>query len=339
MSYSLAELAKHVGGKIIGDQNAQVVSAATLSNAKSGDITFLANQKYASEVAGTQATALVSKNEVETNASIIIADDPYYAFQQIVVLLYGQRQHPPAGISDKATIAPTAKVNSGCYIGDFVSVGDNVEIGENSSIYPGVSIGSDTKIGSGCIIYANVVILEKCTMGDRVIIQPNATIGHDGFGFATHNGVHHKIPHVGSVILHDDVEIGASCAIERGAMDDTVIGKGSKVGDAVTIGHGAKIGAGCLFVPQCGISGSAELGNYVVVGGQVGIVGHIKIGDQVMIAAQAGVINDVPAGKQMLGAPAIDAQQGKRAYSMIQYLPELRRKIKKIEKKLDITDD
>jgi UDP-3-O-[3-hydroxymyristoyl] glucosamine N-acyltransferase len=168
-----------------------------------------------------------------------------------------------------------------------------------------------------------------------VIVNANSTIGEDGFGYASHKGVHHKIPQIGIVVIEDDVEIGACCGIERGTLGDTVIGQGSKLGDLVTIGHGAKIGAHCLLVAQVGVAGSTTLGHHCIVGGQVGIVGHITIGNNVTIAAQAGVINNIPDGKVVLGAPAVEANQGKRAYSMIQYLPEMRQNIRKLESQIE----
>jgi UDP-3-O-[3-hydroxymyristoyl] glucosamine N-acyltransferase len=171
-------------------------------------------------------------------------------------------------------------------------------------------------------------------IGSRVIVQSNASVGQDGFGFSTHNGEHHKIPQIGRVILEDDAEIGANASIERGALDDTVIGKGTKVGDQVAIGHGTTLGAHCLLVPQVGISGSTEIGHHCVFGGQVGIVGHIKIGDMVRVGAQSGVMSDLESGKTYLGSPAMEASKAKRAMVMVPFLPEMKKKIKALEKKV-----
>jgi UDP-3-O-[3-hydroxymyristoyl] glucosamine N-acyltransferase len=184
-------------------------------------------------------------------------------------------------------------------------------------------------------MYPNVVIYNDCRIGNRVIINANSTIGEDGFGYATHKGVHHKIPQIGIVIIEDDVEIGVCCGVERGTLGDTVIGQGSKLGDLVAIGHGSRLGAHCLLVAQVGIAGSTTLGHHCMVGGQVGIVGHINIGNNVTIAAQSGVINNVPDGKLLLGSPAIEANQGKRAYSMIQYLPEMRKSIRDLQSQIE----
>jgi len=254
---------------------------------------------------------------------------------QIMVLLHGHRKHKKVGISPKASISDSAKIGADCHIHDSATIADEAKVGDGCIIYPGVYIGRGTQLGNDCIIYPNVAIYDGCKIGNRVIINANSTIGEDGFGYASHKGVHHKIPQTGIVVIEDDVEIGACCGIERGTLGDTIIGEGSKLGGLVAVGHGAKIGAHCLLVAQVGISGSTTLGHHCVVGGQVGIVGHINIGNNVTIAAQAGVINNIPDGKAVLGAPAIEANRAKRAYSMIQHMPEMRQNIRKLEVQIE----
>lgn len=331
---TLQELAAHVGGTVVGDGNLIIRSAATLDKAGSGEITFLSNKKYEPQVQTTQASAVVVSSPMESKAAILIAEDPYYAFMQIVVLLHGHRQHPKTGVSPQASISPTAKVGGGCNIHPFSTVSENASIGKNCQLYPGVFIGPNVTVGDNCIFYPNAVIYDGCVVGHRVIVHSNASVGQDGFGFATHKGVHHKIPHIGRVILEDDVEIGSGCAIERGTLDDTIIGKGSKIGDSVAIGHGTKVGPYCLLVPQVGVAGSATLGHHVVLGGQVGVIGHITIGNLVKVGAKAGVLNNVPDGATIVGTPAIDASKAKRAYSLIEYLPEMKKKIKDLERQV-----
>jgi UDP-3-O-[3-hydroxymyristoyl] glucosamine N-acyltransferase len=331
---TVGELAKHVGGKVCGDPNLLIKSASTLELAGENEISFLANRKYENLLQTTKAGAVVVGKETKTAVTLLVADDPYYAFAQIVILLHGHRKHKKTGVSSKASIAKTAVLGADCQIHDFVTVSDNVKIGKRCVLYPGVFIGAETEIGDDCILYPNVVIYDKCKVGNRVIIQANATAGEDGYGFATHKGEHHKIPHIGRTIIEDDVEIGSGCGIERGTLDDTIIGKGSKIGDLVAIGHGTKVGPYCLLVAQVGIAGSTTLGHHCVAGGQVGIAGHINIGNGVMIGAQAGVINDIDDAKVVVGSPAIDAGKAKRAYSLLEHLPEMRQSIRKIEKHL-----
>ncbi|MHC5118242.1 MAG: UDP-3-O-(3-hydroxymyristoyl)glucosamine N-acyltransferase [Planctomycetota bacterium] len=331
---TLQEIADHVGGTIIGDGSVIIESASTLDSAGAGQITFLSNPKYAPRVKETQAAAVLVAEGLETSAAQIIAEDPYYAFMQAVVLLHGHREHPDIGISSLATIADTAKIGQNCNIHPHAIIHDNAVIGENCQIYSGVFIGLNVTIGSDCILYPNAVIYDGCQVGDRVIVQSNASIGQDGFGFATHQGEHHKIPQIGIVILEDDVEIGSGSTIERGTLNNTVIGKGSKIGDVVAIGHGTQVGPHCLLVPQVGVAGSAELGHHCVLGGQVGVVGHIKIGNMVKIGAQAGVIGNVPDGVTIVGSPAIDANKAKRAYALIETLPDMRKRLRTLDKEV-----
>jgi UDP-3-O-[3-hydroxymyristoyl] glucosamine N-acyltransferase len=333
---TLGEIAEHVGGRVCGNSNTVVRSAATLSEACEGDISFLVNPKYERQLETTKASAVIVGAEVPgAGPALLVAKDPYFAFTQVLVLLYGYREHKPVGISPRASIAASARIGPGCHIHDFATVADNARIGSGCVIYPCAHIGQDVHIGNDSVVHANAVIYEKCRIGDRVILNANSTVGSDGFGYATHGGVHHKIPQIGTVIIEDDVEVGASCSIERGTLSDTLIGHGTKIGDLVTIGHGTRIGPHCLIVAQAGIAGSATLGHHCVMGGQVGIVGHITIGNNVTIGAQAGVINSIPDGETVAGAPAIDVNQARRAYTMIPHLPQMRQDIRSLQNRLE----
>jgi len=333
---SLGELAEYVGGRVCGNADVLIRSASTLGRAEAGDISFLTNRKYDKQLRTTKASAvIVGKETPSASVPLLIAEDPYYAFMQIMVLLHGHRKHKKVGISSRSSISDSAKVGAECHIYDFATIADDARIGDGCIVYPGVYVGQGVQLGNDSIIYPNVTIYDGCKIGNRVIINANSTIGEDGFGYATHKGLHHKIPQIGTVIIEDDVEIGACCGIERGTLGDTVIGQGSKLGDLIAIGHGTKIGAHCLLVAQVGVAGSTTLGHHCIIGGQVGIVGHINIGNNVTIAAKAGVINNIPDGKVVLGAPAIEANQGRRAYGMIQYLPEMRQSIRDLENRIE----
>jgi UDP-3-O-[3-hydroxymyristoyl] glucosamine N-acyltransferase len=335
-SKTLGELAQYVGGRVLGDASVQINSASTLGRADKGDISFLSNDKYEKQLLTTKASAvIVGKDTVTASSPLLVAEDPYYAFMQIMVLLHGHRKHKKVGISPRAVISDSAKVGAGCHIHEFVTIADGAKVGDGCVIYPCVYIGENVQIGNDCILYPNAVIYEGCRIGNRVIINSNATIGEDGFGFATHNGIHHKIPQIGCVVIEDDVEIGACCGIERGTLNDTIISQGSKLGDLVAIGHGTKIGPHCLLVAQVGVAGSTTMGHHCIVGGQAGIVGHINIGNGVAIGAQSGVINSIGDGKVVLGSPAIDANQGKRAYGVLQYLPEMRQSIRELQSQME----
>jgi UDP-3-O-[3-hydroxymyristoyl] glucosamine N-acyltransferase len=332
---TLGQLAEYVNGRVSGDPNVEIKSVSTLVRAEKGDISFLANNKYEAQLSATKATAvIVGRETANTSASLLIAEDPYYAFMQILVLLHGHRKHKKVNISSKASISDSAKIGMDCSIHDFVTVCDDARIGDNCILYPGTFIGPGAHVGNDCIIYPCVTIYDGTKIGNRVIINSNTSVGQDGFGYATHKGIHHKIPHIGIVKIEDDVELGSCCSIERGSLGDTIIGQGCKLGDQVTIGHGTKIGAHCLLVAQVGVAGSTTIGHHCVIGGQVGIVGHITIGNMVTIGAKAGVVNNIPDGKTIVGTPAIDANKAKRAYSLIEFLPDIRKNMKDLEKRL-----
>ncbi|MHC4741377.1 MAG: UDP-3-O-(3-hydroxymyristoyl)glucosamine N-acyltransferase [Planctomycetota bacterium] len=333
---TLGELAEYVGGRVFGDPNILIKSASTLGRAEKGDISFLTNRKYAKQLPTTRASAvIVGKETTSAKVPLLIAEDPYYAFMQVMVLLHGHRKHKKVGISSHASIADTAKIGVDCQIHNFATIADGAKIGDGCIIYPGVYVGQDVQIGNETIIYPNVTIYDGCKIGNRVIINANSSIGEDGFGYASHGGKHHKIPQIGTVIIEDDAEIGSLCGVERGTLGDTVIGEGSKLGDLIAIGHGTKIGAHSLLVAQVGVAGSTSVGHHCIIGGQVGIVGHINVGNNVTIAAKSGVINNVPEGKVILGAPAIDARQGRRAYGMIQNLPEMRQNLRNLQTRIE----
>jgi UDP-3-O-[3-hydroxymyristoyl] glucosamine N-acyltransferase len=331
---TLGELAKHVGGRVHGNADLVIVSAGTLDKAGPSDITFFSNRKYEPQLKTTSAGAVILAVQADIPTSQLIVEDPYYAFMQIVVALHGHREHKKIGVSPAANIAPTAVLGDNCQVHPFVTISDEARVGDNCVFYPGVFIGPGVQIGNDCLFYPNAVVYDDCRIGNRVILQANTTVGEDGFGFSTHKGVHHKIPQVGRVVLEDDVEIGCNAGIERGTLDDTVIARGTKVGDMVTIGHGTKVGPHCLLVPQVGVAGSVTLGHHCIVGGQVGVIGHIRVGDCVTIGAQAGVIGSVPDGSTIVGSPAIDAGKARRAYALIPELPEMRKAIRRLQRQL-----
>lgn len=333
MSKTVSELAQHVGGTVVGDGATIISGAATLTEAGVDDISFLANPKYEKEMRTSRAAAIVvGSNVADEQRTLIQCSDPYYAFMQIVVLLHGHREHEKVGISERASVADSAKVGQDVDIHDFVVVSGEAEIGDRTRIYPNCTIGPGSKIGSDCIIYPNVTVYDGCTIGDRVTLHSGTVIGQDGFGYATHDGVHHKIPQIGGVVIEDDVEMGANCAIDRGTLGDTVIGKGSKFSDLIAIGHNTQIGPYSLLVAQVGIAGSVQVGHHCVFGGQVGVVGHVSIGDGVRVGAQAGITNNVADGQIVAGSPAMPIMQAKRSLTLLKELPDFRRKLRDLEK-------
>ncbi len=312
------ELAERIGAKLHGDGSIELTSAATLEEAQAGQVSFLSNLKYAEKLETTNASAVIVATSINSDrVTLLKSNDPYFAFRQAVVTLYGFRRHPHDGIHPSAYIHPTSRIGSG------------------TVIYPGVFVGPRARVGRDCILYPNVVIYEDCVLGDRVVLHAGTVIGQDGFGYATHKGEHHKIPQVGNVVIEDDVELGSNCSIERAALGSTVIAKGTKIDGLVVIGHGTKIGAHGLLVAQVGIAGSVTIGHHATIAGQVGVAGHLKIGDNVTIAAQAGVIGDVPDQTIMIGSPAMPASQARRVYAFFTQLPELAERLKQLEQKVE----
>jgi UDP-3-O-[3-hydroxymyristoyl] glucosamine N-acyltransferase len=316
---TLEQLAKQIGAEVAGDAGGEVKSCATLDQATAGQVSFLANPKYIKQLETTQATAAVVGLNVSlerTGLTLLKAKDPYYTFMKAVVALHGYRKHPHEGVHPMAYVDAMATV------------------GEGTVIYPGAFVGPGAKIGRDCILYPNAVIYDGCVLGDRVTVHAGAAIGVDGFGYATQEGVHHKIPQTGNVVLEDDVEIGANCAIQRATLGSTVIGKGTKFGDLIDIGHGTRIGPHALFVGLVGIAGSVTMGHHCTIAGQAGMAGHLKIGDNVTIGAQAGVMESLEDKATVFGAPAMPASMARRVYSLFVQLPELVGRIKELEKKL-----
>ncbi len=317
MKLTLAELAGKIWAEVVGDGSAQVEAAATLEDAGAGDVSFLANPKYEKMLETTGAGAVIVARGIKCDRlNLLKSADPYLSFAKAVVALHGHRVHPHEGIHPRAFVEATATIGAG------------------TIVYPGVYVGARAKVGKDCILYPNAVIYDDCILGDRVIIHAGAAIGYDGFGFATSQGVHHKIPQVGKVIVEDDVEIGANSAIQRGAMGSTVIGRGTKIDGQVAIGHGVKVGPHGLLVSQVGIAGSTVLGHHVTLGGQVGVAGHLKVGNQVTAAAQAGITNDVPDQTVLMGSPAMPLRHARRVHVLFTKLPELAERIKALEQQV-----
>ena len=335
MRKTLKEIAALIGGEIVGDESIVITGLSGIREASEGDITFLANPKYFSLADKTRASAVITSKEIQKLAKPIIrTENPSLAFAKLIDSLTPKETFRPKGIDSSAIISKTASLGKNVAIGPYVVIEDNVSIGEASVIYAGSFIGAQTKIGSNCLIYPNVTIRERLSIGERVIIHGGAVIGSDGFGFATIDGKHHKIPQVGTVEIGDDVEIGANVAIDRARFDKTVIGRGTKIDNLVHIAHNVVIGENSIIVAQAGISGSTTIGNNVTIAGQAGLVGHITVGDGAILAAQAGVTKSVPANTMVSGYPAREHEQAKRVNACVQNLPRLYEEIKELKKKI-----
>jgi UDP-3-O-[3-hydroxymyristoyl] glucosamine N-acyltransferase len=343
MSITLEQLARQINAQLVGDGSRLVSGCAAIDHAGPDEVAFVANSKYLEFLRTTRAAAVVmdGKAECPNGLTRLIADDPYFAFRNAVIALHGFRQHPApmhaeAGhISSFAVVHPEAHIGAGTSVHPHVVVERGAHVGRDCVLYPGAFVGPNAVIGDGCILFPNVVVYDRCVLGNRVTLHANTVIGQDGFGFATHKGAHHKIPQTGIVVIEDDVEMGAGCAIERAAVGETRIGKGTKFADLISIGHGTTVGQHCLFVSLVGVSGSVEVGNYVALGGQVGVVGHLKIGDRVQAAGRTVIVQDVPEGLKVAGTPAIPLDKAKRNALAFTELYEMAKRLRRLEKELE----
>lgn len=336
MNKTLKEIADIIEGNIVGDQSTVITGVCGIEDALEGDITFLANSKYAPLINTTRASAIITSREIKSAPKPIIqTENPSFAFARIVEMVSASDIRHPKGIDKTAVVGKEVKLGKGVSLGAYVVIEDGARVGDDSIIYAGSFIGHDTSIGKGALIYPNVSIRERVTIGDRVIIHSGSVIGSDGFGFVQIKGVHHKIPQRGTVVIEDDVEIGANVTIDRARFDKTVIGKGTKIDNLVQIAHNVAIGENSIVVSQAGISGSTHIGKGVTIAGQAGLVGHITVGDKAIIAAQAGVTKSVPADTMVSGYPARDHQEAKRVNACVQMLPGLYETVKALKKKIE----
>ena len=330
---TLKELAALVGGAVSGSPETRIRAVAGIREAGPGDITFLANARYAADLAASRASAVIVGKTWPSPISQIVVDDPYYAFCKIVVHFHPPRRETP-GIHPTAVVGKGVKMGKDVAVGSHVSIGDVTLLGDRAVVSAGTVIGADVVIGEESLIYPNVTVREGSRIGKRVILHSGVVIGSDGFGFATHEGIHHKIPQIGIVEVQDDVEIGANVTVDRAALGRTIIGRGTKIDNLVQIAHNVETGEHCLIVAQAGISGSTRLGNHVVLAGQVGVVGHLVLGDGVRAGAQSGIAGDAPAGATVSGSPAIAHRDWLRAQVVFAKLPDLHREINRLRKRV-----
>ncbi len=340
MKKTLREIAALVKGEVCGDPDIVIQGAKGIREAREGDVTFLSNRRYVSLLNETQASAvLVSRDVTEAGRPIVRVKDPSLAFIEVVHLFTPSEIRHPKGIHKSAVIAKTAKLAKGVAVGACAVIEDGAVIGEDTVIYGGCHIGHDARIGRECLIYPNVSIRERVTIGARVFIQSGAVIGSEGFGYVEVDGAHKLIPQVGTVVVEDDVEIGANVTIDRARFDRTLIGRGTKIDNLVQIGHNVVIGENSIIVAQAGIGGSTHIGKDVTIAGQAGLVGHIEIGDGAICAAQAGVISSVAERTMVSGYPARPHNETMKVYAAARRLPQLLKEVAGLKKKIKALEE
>ncbi len=335
MKIKLREIARLLGGDVIGIDDVIISNVRPIEEASEGDITFIASKKYLAQLQTTKATAILAPPQtVASGKNMLIVADPYVAFGKLLALFYPLEHgisgvSPDAYIEDGAIVSPDATV----FAGAFISRGAKIEKGV--VLYPGVYIGRDVSIGENSILYANVSVYYSCIIGKRVILHSGVVIGSDGFGFAAPGLSNTKIPQVGFVQIDDDVEIGANTTIDRATMTRTWIQRNVKIDNLVQIAHNVVVGENSVITSQVGISGSTKLGKSVIVGGQTGMAGWLKIGDNVTIAARSGLHRDIESNQTVGGIPPLPYKQWLKLEALKLKLPEMKKTIDELVKKVE----
>ncbi|RMG58066.1 MAG: UDP-3-O-(3-hydroxymyristoyl)glucosamine N-acyltransferase [Deltaproteobacteria bacterium] len=334
MQIRVSDLAKELGCSYVGEGSLLIKGAAPIEKAGPGDLTFLSNVKYKKFVQSTRASAIVAPPGIEREGlTVIISDDPYYTFARALWILYPREKLDPF-ISPLASVSDDASVSDEAVVMDFVRIGEGAVVERGAVLYPGVYIGKGVTVGEDSILYPNVVVYDGCRIGKRVIIHSGAVIGSDGFGFAPHGGKFFKIPQVGTVVIEDDVEIGAGTTIDRAALGETRIGEGTKIDNLVQVAHNVEIGKHTVIASQTGISGSVKVGDHVMMGGQVGVAGHLTIDSGIMIGAKSGVPSSLSAEKSRVwsGIPAIPHRRWLRLAKVMEEIPDLLKRVRELER-------
>jgi UDP-3-O-[3-hydroxymyristoyl] glucosamine N-acyltransferase len=335
--YTLRELAEKIGAELVGEGSCQISSIATLSNAKSGSITFLSNRQFLDQLTTTKASAVIVSHADKTKlpGDGLVVEDPYVGYAKVATLL-----HPfvnqLTGIHPSAVVHEEAHVDPSAWIGPCTVVGRGTSIGANCYVGPGCVVGDEVIIGPDAQLVANVTIFHQTHIGARAIFHPGVVAGSDGFGLAFDQGKWLKIPQVGRLVIGDDVEIGANCAIDRGAIEDTVIEDGVKLDNLVHVAHNVHIGAHTVLAGQIGIAGSAKIGKYCAMGGQVGINGHIEITDHVTITARTMVVHSITEpGTYSSGITADTNVRWRKNMARFKQLDELAKTVKRLQKQFE----
>ncbi len=330
-----SELARRLGGRLEGE-DPELTGVAPLDEAGGTDLSFLHASKYADRMEGTAAAAVLVSEAYEgpSPGALIRVDSPYAALRQTLEWLYPETDVPTPGVHPSAVVDPSARLGEEAAVGPLAVVEADAEIGPRTTIGAGCYIGRRVRVGADCRIHPNVTVYRRCRVGDRVEVLAGAVIGSDGFGHSREEGVYRKMPHIGIVVLEDDVLVGACTTIDRATFGATRIEKGAKLDNLVMIAHNCVIGPDSAVAGQSGMAGTTTVGGGVQIGGQAGLAGHLVVGDGAVVGAQAGVTKDVPEGTFVSGYPARPHREAQIQLAAIARLPELRRRVRDLESRI-----
>lgn len=333
----LGEIARLLDLGVEGDPEIEITGMAPIDDAREGDLTFVATPRYRARLATTGAAAVIlGPGEDGRGRAVLRAREPYSAFAR-ALSLFDRRPRPEPGVHPTAVLAPSTLVGERAFVGPYAVLGEDVRVGDDAIIHPHVVIYSGVRIGDRFTAHAGAVVREGVVIGDDVVLQPGVVVGGDGFGFLP-RGREVPLPmaQIGTVRLEDHVELGANTTVDRATVGETRLGRGVKLDNLVMVGHGSRIGAGTMLAGQTGLAGSTRVGERVMAGGQVGFAGHLEVGDDVRIAARSGVISDVESGSTVAGMPAVDIALWRRAASALLRLPDLLRRVRRLEQAVDV---
>jgi UDP-3-O-[3-hydroxymyristoyl] glucosamine N-acyltransferase len=334
MSFTAAQIAETLQGEFVGDGSVQLTGLASADRARAGELTFAENAAYFAAAEQSQAAAILVAGPFVSSSKVLIrVANARVALARVLPVFFPPEKHP-CGIHPSAVIADSARIDPTAHLGPNCVVGARVRVGARSVLMGGNHLRADCQLRDDVCLFPNVVLYRQTQIGHRVVIHAGTVIGADGFGYVLDEGRHRKVLQLGNVVIHDDVEIGANAAIDRGALGSTIIGEGTKIDNLVHVAHNVVMGRHCMIMGQVGFAGSTRLGDYVVVASQSGVADHVKLGNQVVIGAKSGVMRDVADGGRMLGNPAAPDRQAKRRMIAVQHLPKLLRRMRELEKQV-----
>jgi UDP-3-O-[3-hydroxymyristoyl] glucosamine N-acyltransferase len=335
-SLTVKELARLLGCPYEGDGESQITGVSSLDQGREGDLVFLTHPRYRKQLEETRASAaIIPEEETFRKIPVLLSKTPHLTFIRAVEFFF-QPYRPRPGVHSSALVSPSARIGRDAAVGPFCVIGDEVEIGEGTVIFPLVSVYPRVRIGERAVIHSHVSIREDVRIGDRVIIHNGAVIGSDGFGYIEQaDGSRHKIPQKGTVVIEADVEIGANTAIDRAALGETIIRRGTKIDNLVQVAHNVEIGENSILAGQTGIAGSTKIGRSVTMGGQVGVADHVHVGDKVIAAAKSGITKDVPAGAFVAGIPHLDVRDWRKVWVLLPQLYDFMKDMKKLKARVE----
>lgn len=329
--FTAADIAERIGGEVLGDGSTILHGFSSAAEAREGDLTFAENDAYFQQAEKSRAAVIVVSTSVTESTKVLIrVKNPRVAFAKLLPLFHPVKLMPP-GIHPTAVIAATAQIDPAAHIGPLCVVGENTRVGARSVLRSHNHVAEDCTIGEDTVLHPQVVVYARSVIHNRVILHSGTVIGSDGYGYVFDGDHHRKVLQVGNVILHNDVEIGANCTVDRAAMGSTVIGCGTKIDNLVQIAHNVVIGEHCLMMSQAGIAGSTKIGDYAILAGACSIAGHLKIGDKAVVAGKSGVMRNIPDGGKVLGIPARPDKETKRQWIAQEKLPEMVRQLRRLE--------